>query len=52
MQSLGTTDRPNPRHEEKIMNIDRAVMALAGTLTLVGTILAVTLSPCRHGGCC
>lgn len=27
------------------MNIARAVMALAGTLTLVGTILAVTLSP-------
>ena len=26
------------------MNIDRAVLALAGTLTLIGTILAATVS--------
>ncbi len=27
------------------MNIDRAVLALAGTMTLVGTLLAVAISP-------
>ncbi len=27
------------------MNIDRAVLTLAGSLTLVGTILAATVSP-------
>lgn len=27
------------------MNIDRAVMAMAGTLTLIGTILAASVSP-------
>lgn len=27
------------------MNIDRAVFALAGTMTLLGTLLAATVSP-------
>jgi hypothetical protein len=40
-----TTETVHTRQGTTTMNLDRAILALAGTLTLLGALLAVLISP-------